>query len=172
MNLVNYICIVLSAGYLRVKCWNISFFWEHRSCKDFLKKAGNDERELLKSESWWYWYIYDLAFLRSTSTYLTGFKFWKLVPKEDFRATCDLALKILNRVGSTCFCEKAFFLLTASHISDLMLLSLSDLFQNIEKLLANTSISLTDALFYFFYSIKNVQFEMLFNLNTHLFEIV
>ncbi|XP_025410356.1 general transcription factor II-I repeat domain-containing protein 2B-like [Sipha flava] len=78
-------------------------------------------------------------------------KFWKLVPKEDFPATCDLALQISSRFGSTYICEKAFSTLTyvknkyrssltAPHISDLMLLSTSDLSPDIEKLLANKSL--------------------------------
>lgn len=75
-------------------------------------------------------------------------QFWKLVSKEDFPATCDIALKISSRFGSTCICEKAFSTLTyvknkyrssltAPHILYLKLLSTSDLSQNIEKLLAN-----------------------------------
>ncbi|XP_025420322.1 general transcription factor II-I repeat domain-containing protein 2-like [Sipha flava] len=78
-------------------------------------------------------------------------KFWKLVPKEDFPATCDLALQISSRFGSTYICEKTFSTLTyvknkyrssltAPHISDLMLLSTSDLSPDIEKLLANKSL--------------------------------
>ncbi|CAI6377025.1 unnamed protein product [Macrosiphum euphorbiae] len=78
-------------------------------------------------------------------------KFWKLVPKEDFPAMCDLALQISSRFGSTYICEKAFSTLTyiknkyrssltAPHISDLMLLSTSDLSPDIEKLLANKSL--------------------------------
>ncbi|KAF0752812.1 SCAN domain-containing protein 3-like [Aphis craccivora] len=53
------------------------------------------------------------------------------IPKEDFPATCGLALQISSRFGSTYICEKAFSTLTyvkikyrssltASHISDLM----------------------------------------------------
>jgi len=60
-------------------------------------------------------------------------------------------LQISSRFGSTYICEKAFSTLTyvknkyrssltAPHISDLMLLSTSDLSQDIEKLLANKSL--------------------------------
>ena len=73
--------------------------------------------------------------------------FWKNVSKEDFPALRDIAMQILSRFGSTYVCEKTFSTLsyiknkyrtslTAKHISDLILLSTSDLKPNIEKLLS------------------------------------
>lgn len=72
--------------------------------------------------------------------------FWKLVPKEDFPAITDLAFQFLSSFGSTYVCEKIFSnlnyiknkyrtSLTEQHISDLLLLSTSDLTPNIGKLL-------------------------------------
>lgn len=72
--------------------------------------------------------------------------FWKLVPKDDFPAITDLALQFLSSFGSTYVCEKVFSSLTyvknkyrtsltEQHISDLLLLSTSDLKPNIKKLL-------------------------------------
>lgn len=77
--------------------------------------------------------------------------FWKLVPKENFPVICDLSLQILSRFGSTYVCEKVFSTLnyvknkfrtslTAAHISDLILLSTTDLLPNISKLVAEKSL--------------------------------
>ena len=78
-------------------------------------------------------------------------KFWKLIPKEDFPAMCDIALQISSRFGSTYICEKAFSTLTyvknkyrssltASHISDLIILSTSNLSPDIDKLISKKSL--------------------------------
>ncbi|KAK9887343.1 hypothetical protein WA026_022013 [Henosepilachna vigintioctopunctata] len=73
--------------------------------------------------------------------------FWKNVSSEDFPTLRDLAMQILSRFGSTYVCEKTFSTLsyiknkyrtslTAKHISDLIVLSTSDLKPNIDKLLS------------------------------------
>lgn len=73
--------------------------------------------------------------------------FWKNVSREDFPILRDISMQILSRFGSTYVCEKTFSTLsyiknkyrtslTAKHISDLILLSSSDLNPNIDKLLS------------------------------------
>ena len=77
--------------------------------------------------------------------------FWKFVPKNDFPALNDMALRYICKFGSTYICEKTFsamnFIkskyrssLTDNHLGNLILLSTSQVLPDIEKLVSQTQI--------------------------------